>query len=162
MKRRLLAESQRKELLERLEAMWSELESGVPEAKMWKEPNPRQEERPCSKRKRKPSKQERLERRLAAAISSQLVEELVGRLEIEHNCGISPACPAWWCEGLIERKKLVRNIDQLTEDIAKLQLEEIHDEMDVYACTRYDEKPELTEPESKFEHHEFDDDDQND
>ena len=160
-KRRLLAESQRKELLERLEAMWSELESGVPEAKMWKEPNPRQEERPCSKRERKPSKQEILESRLAAAISSQLVEELVGRLEIEHNCGISPACPAWWCEGLIERKKLVRNIDQLTEDIAKLQLEEIHDEMDVYACTRYDEKPELTEPESKFEHHEFDYDDQN-
>ena len=28
-------------------------------------------------------------------------------------------------------------------------------------CTRYDEKPELTEPESKFEHHEFDYDDQN-
>ena len=52
---------------------------------------------------------------------------------MEHDCGISLACPAWLCETFTNRKEIEIGIAELTEEIRKLVIEEkeLNEQIDI-------------------------------
>ena len=55
---------------------------------------------------------------------SQLVEEILLGMEREHDCGISPACPAWLCETITNKLEMEKEIEKLTVHIRNWKIEE--------------------------------------
>ena len=43
---------------------------------------------------------------------------------MEHECGMSEACPAWMCESMIKMRKIGERIEELNIEIANLRLED--------------------------------------
>ena len=115
MERRRKAELERSNLMMKLGELWSTLEAGVPGVEKQQESHSSQEEEPHRDRKRKREpirrdkitvKAEKSARKMGRELSSQLVEEVLLGMEIEHDCGISLACPAWFCETFTNRKEI--------------------------------------------------------
>ena len=138
--RRNKAEKEKIHLMKRLEELWSQLEAGVPEARMHQEAHSNQEEQPQmdGKRKRETRRREKItmrdeasSRRIGREISTQLVEEILLGMEREHDCGISPACPAWLCEKITNRLEMEKEIEKLSVDIITWKIEEEDLEMEL-------------------------------
>ena len=48
---------------------------------------------------------------------------------VQHDCGTSPACPAWLCERLVERAKIETEINALSINIEEMLKIELNEEM---------------------------------
>ena len=100
------AKLQKEEQLVYLERCWSTLENGVPEMVTDLDPHPSQK---GWKRKRKADKSERrrLERKKEDKdLAMDVLEGILQQVEVEHDCGVSVACPAWLCCILVKEVKL--------------------------------------------------------
>ena len=77
------------------------------------------------KRKRKAGKSEKLRRlegsRNKSAIS-EILEDILEQTSIQHDCGTSPACPAWYCASLCEKKRIEKEIQALEIKISELEI----------------------------------------
>ena len=69
------------------------------------------------KRFQKPS------RRQAEEILRSIISEVISALYIEHDCGFSAACPAWWCELVAKNAEIKSEIEKLTEEMKKLDID---------------------------------------
>ena len=89
---------------------WTNLEDGVPDMETEMDPQPIQR---VMKRKRKAGKSEKLRRlegsRNKSAIS-EILEDILEQTSTQHDCGTSPAYPAWYCASLCEKKRIEEEI----------------------------------------------------
>ena len=69
-------------------------------------------------------KERKLQRIETVRMTTSLVEELIGRVSIQHDCGYNPACPAWYCCTICDRMNVMKEIDDLSDLINKLELSE--------------------------------------
>ena len=101
---------------------WTNLEDGVPDLETEMDPQPIQR---VMKRKRKAGKSEKLRRlegsRNKSAIS-EILEDILEQTSIQHDCGTSPACPAWYCASLCEKKRIEKEIQALETKISELEI----------------------------------------
>ena len=68
-----------------------------------------------------------------------MVEGIILEMEREHDCGISPACPAWLCETITNKLEMENEIAKLTVDIRNWKLEEEDLEMEMEVAPTDDE-----------------------
>ena len=106
------AEQQRNKLLMNLEKYWSALEGGIPDLEeSFSEPDL------CRKRKRG------IEPRQINQEVDMIINMVLGMVDLQHNCGISTACPAWYCCWLVECDRMDKEITELSTRILNLKLE---------------------------------------
>ena len=58
------------------------------------------------------------------------IEYIITMVCVQHDCGTSPACPAWLCERLVERAKIETEINALSiniEEMLKIEQDEEND-----------------------------------
>ena len=55
-------------------------------------------------------------------MTTSLVEELIGRVSIQHDCGYNPACPAWYCFMICDKLNVIKQVYDLSEYIKILEL----------------------------------------
>ena len=115
-----------------LELIWSNLELGLTEWATTLEPKTEQEDMSLSnKRGRTGSRMEsaRDEDRKSRqdtiiAMAQWVLEVVLEQVGVEHDCGLSEACPAWMCESMIKMRKIEERIEELNIEIANLKLED--------------------------------------
>ena len=58
------------------------------------------------------------------AMAQWVLEVVLEQVGVEHDCGLSEACPAWMCESMIKMRKIEERIEELNIEIANLKLED--------------------------------------
>ena len=89
-----------------LDRWWTTFEGGAQDLEVEMEPNPHQR---GEKRKIVPRKKDRMreeERQAAQDIEGSMLDLVMDRLCVQHDCGYSTACPGWWCMMMIDKKSL--------------------------------------------------------
>ena len=102
-----------------LELIWSNLELGLPEWATTLEPQTEQEDMPLSNkrgrtgsRKGRATDEDRNCRRDTIITMAQWVLEVVlEQVGVEHDCGMSEACPAWMSERMIKMRRIEERIE---------------------------------------------------
>jgi hypothetical protein len=122
LERKKKAEEQRITLMEKLEATWRSLEAGnLSMSTGWVTlSSPVQK---VGKRKRN-YEEDIHSRRMAEQATKNIITTILESVSSQHDCGYSTACPAWFCEMICERKELDIEIDNLSEQIKQLEIEE--------------------------------------
>ena len=129
--RRIQAEKEKRELANHLELIWSNLELGLPEWATSTEPQAEQEDSLSIKRCRTGSRKERARdedrksrRNTIIAMAQWVLGVVLEQVRVEHDCGMSEACPAWMCERIIKMRRIEERIEDLNFEIANLRLED--------------------------------------
>ena len=125
LKRLEKANEQKEEQLAYLERWWSTLENGVPVMVTDLDPHPSQK---VWKRKRRADKSEM--RRLAREkegkdLATDVLEGILHQVEVEHDCGVSVACPAWLYCMLVKKEKLETELLVITEMMRTITCEDL-------------------------------------
>jgi hypothetical protein len=115
-----------------MELIWSYLELGQPEWASTSEPQTEQEDMPLSnKRGRTGSRKEtardedrKSRRNTIIAMAQWVLGVVLEQVRVEHDCGMSEACPAWMCERIIKMRRIEERIEDLNFEIANLRLED--------------------------------------
>jgi hypothetical protein len=95
----LIGEGRTSERLEKARRRREKLEVGM-------EPHPSQR---GEKRKIVPTKKDRMrdeEREAAQDIAGSILDLVMDRLCVQHDCCNSTACPGWWCMMMMDKKSL--------------------------------------------------------
>ena len=125
LKRLEKAKEQKEKQLAYLERWWSTLENGVPEMVTYLDPHPSPK---GWKRKRKADKSEmrKLEReKEGKVLATDVLEGILQQVEVEHDCGVSVACPAWLCCMLVKKRKLETELLVITEMMRTITCEDM-------------------------------------
>ena len=104
------ARLRRDKLLKYLDIWWTTLEEGVPDLELDLESHTFQR---GEKRKKELSKVEGIrkdERNAALGITVSMLDLIVDRMCVHHDCGYSEACPSWWCMKMREKISLEEEI----------------------------------------------------
>ena len=96
----------------------------MPELETDMETHPFQRGRKRKRRNGAPGKERKLQRIETVRMTTSLVEELIGRVSIQHDCGYNPACPAWYCCMICDKLNVMKQVYDLSEYIKILELSE--------------------------------------
>ena len=127
LERRNEAEKQRKNLMERLEILWSSMETGMPELDITMETHPSPQtttkrKRECTRTERRLVREGKDSRRLATSEAEMVINIILDEISIHHDCGVSAACPAWLCEKFQESFNMEKEISRLEKILTNLEL----------------------------------------
>ena len=118
------AREQREVLTVYLDRWWTSLEGGVPEMKTSLEPHYTQK---GLKRNRNLSKTDRARRTKlgdAMEMAAGFMKDIMAEVGVRHDCGLSTACPAWYCCSHNRRAELEKKILELNKLIDDLSLKD--------------------------------------
>ena len=79
------------------------------------------------KRHRDPSKADRARRTEledAMEMATEVVKDIMVEVGVRHDCGMSTACPAWYCCSQVEKADIERKISNLSKLISDLTLKD--------------------------------------
>ena len=79
------------------------------------------------KRKKEPTKKEKLreeEGQAALEITGSMLDLVVDRMCVQHDCGYSTTCPGWWCMKMKEKISLEKQIEEATKFIESQSVQE--------------------------------------
>ena len=118
--RRREAEEKKNRLLIKLEQMWNDLEEEGKKEMMENLENQKIKRIQNRKRKRGNSRTEKKilreeldSRRMATGVADRILEEILGMVRIEHDCGTAQACPSWQCEKAYRVQLLETELDKI-------------------------------------------------
>jgi hypothetical protein len=119
-----LKEAMRKKerLLVYLDRWWTTLEAGDPYPEMGTHPAKR-----CGKRKKDPTRKEKIrdeEMKAAEEVAGSMLDCIMGMVDTQHDCGLSTACPGWWCQRMVKKRMLEVQIEEITSLIESWKLQE--------------------------------------
>ena len=118
------AKKQSEKLLDYLNIWWSTLEEGVPELETEMDTHPFQRGRKRKRRNGANGKERKLESKETVNMATNLVEEMIEEVSIQHDCGYNPACPAWYCCMICDKLNVMKQVYDLSEYIKILELSE--------------------------------------
>jgi hypothetical protein len=129
------AREQREKLILYLDRWWTSLEGGVPEMETPLEPD---YILTGLKRHRDPSTSKtdmarKTEHEDTMEMASEVVKDIMLEVGVRHDCGMSTACPAWYCCDQVEKADIERKISSLSKLISDLTLKdpELDNERDI-------------------------------
>ena len=79
------------------------------------------------KRNKEPTKMEELrkdERQAALEIIGSMLDLVLDRMCVQHDCGYSTTCPGWWGMKMREKISLEKQIEEATKLIESLSVQE--------------------------------------
>ena len=126
-----LKEAMRKKekLLVYLDRWWTTLEAGDAYPEMETQPTQR-----SGKRKKDPTRKEKIrdeERKAAEEMAGSMVGCIMDMVDTQHDCGLSSACPGWWCQRLVKKRRVEKEVEKITSLIESWKLGEPDQEPNV-------------------------------
>jgi hypothetical protein len=118
------AREQREVLTVYLDRWWTSLEGGVPEMETSLEPHYTQKGLKRHRDLSKTDRARRTELEDAMEMATEVVKDIMAEVGVRHDCGMSTACPAWYCCSQVKKADLERRINNLSKLIDDLTLKD--------------------------------------
>ena len=118
------AREQREVLTVYLDRWWTSLEGGVPEMETSLEPHYTQKGLKRHRDLSKTDRARRTELEDAMEMVTEVVKDIMMEVGVRHDCGMSTACPAWYCCSQVKKADLEKRISNLSKLIDDLTLKD--------------------------------------